>query len=41
VQSQTALQDCRQGHVDAGIAELEQLLKADRIPVPQVSSATR
>ncbi len=41
VQSQAALMDCQQGHVDAGVAQLEQLLKADRIPVPDVSSAAR
>jgi hypothetical protein len=26
------LTDCRRGHYDTGIAELEQLLKDDRIP---------
>jgi hypothetical protein len=41
VQSQAALQDCRSGRIRAGTAELEQLLKDDRIPVPQVSSAAR
>ena len=41
VQSQAALQECRSGHLEAGIAQLEQLLKDDRIPVPQVSSAAR
>jgi hypothetical protein len=39
VQSQAALQDCRAGKIGAGIAQLEQLLKEDLIPVPQVSSA--
>jgi hypothetical protein len=42
VQSQTALQDCRNGHAEAGIAQLETLLRNDRIPVPPaVSSAAR
>jgi hypothetical protein len=41
IQSQAALQDCRNGHVDAGVAQLEKLLKDDRIPVPDVSSAAR
>jgi hypothetical protein len=41
VQSQAALQECRNGRVEAGITQLEQLLKDDRIPLPQVSSATR
>jgi hypothetical protein len=42
VQSQAALQDCRNGRVDAGVAQLEQLLRSDRIPVPQeASSAAR
>jgi hypothetical protein len=42
VQSQAALQDCRNGRVDAGIAQLEQLLRNDRIPVPsEPSSASR
>jgi hypothetical protein len=41
VQSQAALLECRKGRVDAGTTQLEQLLKADRIPVPQVSSAAR
>jgi hypothetical protein len=41
VQSQAALLDCRNGRAEAGIAQLEQLLKDDRIPVPQVSSALR
>src|SRR5690242_10556710 len=41
IQSQAALQDCRNGHAEAGIAQLEQLLKSDRIPVPDVSSAAR
>ena len=39
VQSQTALQDCRSGRVEAGIAQLEQLLRNDRIPVPGEPSA--
>jgi hypothetical protein len=41
IQSQAALQDCRNGHAAAGIAQLEQLLKNDRIPIPEVSSAAR
>ena len=42
VQSQAALQDCRNGRSAAGIAQLEQLLRHDRIPVPQEpSSASR
>ena len=42
VQSQAALQDCRNGRSAAGIAQLEQLLRADRIPVPEdTSSASR
>lgn len=41
VQSQAALQDCQNGHAEAGIAQLEQLLNSDRIPLPDVSSATR
>ena len=41
LQSQTALQDCHSGRVEAGTAQLEQLLKADRIPLPDVSSAAR
>ncbi len=41
IQSQAALQNCRSGRAGAGIAQLEQLLKQDRIPVPQVSSAAR
>lgn len=41
VRSQSALQDCRSGRAAAGIAALEQLLRDDRIPVPQVSSAAR
>jgi|LNAP01.1.fsa_nt_gb hypothetical protein len=42
VQSQAALQDCRNGRSAAGIAQLEQLLRHDRIPVPQdTSSASR
>ena len=39
IASQTALQECRSGHVDAGVAELEMLLKADRIPLPATSAA--
>ena len=39
VQSQAALQDCRSGRVEAGIAQLEQLLRNDRIPVPGEPSA--
>lgn len=39
VQSQAALQDCRNGRSAAGIAQLEQLLRNDRIPVPQDTSA--
>jgi hypothetical protein len=42
VRSQAALQDCRNGRVDAGIVQLEQLLRDDRIPVPgEPSSAAR
>jgi hypothetical protein len=42
VQSQAALQDCRNGRSEAGIAQLEQLLRHDQIPVPQdTSSAAR
>jgi hypothetical protein len=42
VQSQAALQDCRNGRVNAGIAQLEQLRRDDRIPVPgEPSSASR
>jgi len=42
IQSQAALQDCKNGRLDAGIAQLEQLLRNDRIPVPQeTSSAAR
>ena len=42
VQSQAALQDCRNGRSTAGIAQLEQLLRNDRIPVPEdTSSASR
>ncbi len=42
VQSQAALQDCRNGRSAAGIAQLEQLLRNDRIPVPEdTSSASR
>ena len=42
VQSQAALQDCRNGRVEAGIAQLEQLLRNDRIPVPgEPSSAAQ
>jgi hypothetical protein len=39
IQSQTALQDCRSGRYEAGIAQLEQLLRNDRIDVPQESSS--
>ena len=42
IQSQAALQDCRNGRSEAGIAQLEQLLRNDQIPVPQdTSSAAR
>lgn len=39
IQSQAALQSCRNGQVEAGVAQLEQLLKDDRIPLPRVSAA--
>jgi len=39
IQSQVALQNCRDGHFDIGTAELERLLQADRIPVPPKQSA--
>jgi hypothetical protein len=42
VQSQAALQDCRNGRFDSGIAQLEQLLRSDRIAVPpETPSAAR
>jgi hypothetical protein len=39
IQSQAALQDCRNGRFEAGVAQLEQLLRNDQIPVPQATSS--
>lgn len=33
-QAELALHDCENGHFDRGLAELERLLRRERIPVP-------
>jgi hypothetical protein len=39
VQAELALQDCRQGRTEAGIASLEGMLRARGIPLPQPEAA--